>query len=434
MLRNFLILSPRFPPINAPDHQRVRMALPYLEQFGWRPTVLAVRPEDVEGVHDPLLERSLPAGLQVERVRALPARWTRRLGVGSLSFRAGRGLARVGRELLQRDKFDLVFFSTTEFPLMALGPRWFRDYGVPYVLDFQDPWVNDYYERHPEMRPPGGKFKHGFVQWLARRLERKTLLDAAHVICVSPAYPKMFRQRYPSLREDVFSVLPFAAGESDFANLGSGLVKQTVFNPKDGRQHWVYAGACIPNMALAVRSFFYALNKCLESAPDLRCSLRVHFIGTSYAPKGRATGVVTPLAAEAGLSEVVSEVTDRIPYFETLQCLADADALFIPGSDDPGYTASKIYPYVLARKPLLAVFHEASSVVEVLEQTKAGKVVSFNSADSVESLGKRIASMGWLLRPSAAATDWTAFEPYTARAMTRRLCALFEQALAGAKD
>ena len=42
------------------------------------------------------------------------------------------------------------------------------------------------------------------------------------------------------------------------------------------------------------------------------------------------------------------------------------DALFMPGSDDPAYTASKIYPYLLTRKPLLAIFNAESPALAVL--------------------------------------------------------------------
>ena len=62
---------------------------------------------------------------------------------------------------------------------MALGARWKQKFNVPSVLDFQDPWVSDYYERHPERRPPGGRLKYGVSQWLARRLEPRTVV-ASH--------------------------------------------------------------------------------------------------------------------------------------------------------------------------------------------------------------------------------------------------------------
>ncbi|NJM63821.1 MAG: hypothetical protein HC849_32625, partial [Oscillatoriales cyanobacterium RU_3_3] len=50
----------------------------------------------------------------------------------------------------QRSSSILVFFSTTIFPVMLLGKRWWQKFGVPYVLDFQDPWRSDYHRNHPD--------------------------------------------------------------------------------------------------------------------------------------------------------------------------------------------------------------------------------------------------------------------------------------------
>src|SRR5260221_72781 len=138
-------------------------------------------------------------------------------------------------------------------------------------------------------------------------------------------------------------------------------------------------------MGFALRAFFKALAAMVHKQPGLRQSLRLHFVGTDYAPAERAQKSVEPLAAEFGVADLVSEQPQRIPYFQALQCLLDADALIVPGSDDPGYTASKLYPYILARKPLLAVFHESSSVVSVLRATNAGTVVTFASEENLDS-------------------------------------------------
>ena len=43
--RKVLIVSPHWPPVNAPDLQRVRMSLSYYRQYGWEPVVLAVHPD-----------------------------------------------------------------------------------------------------------------------------------------------------------------------------------------------------------------------------------------------------------------------------------------------------------------------------------------------------------------------------------------------------
>src|SRR5882672_7859424 len=88
LTRRVLIVSPHFPPINAPDHQRIRMSLPHFAEFGWEPTVLAVSPEYVEAVEDRSLLRTVPESTRVIRTRAFPVKQTRHLGVGNLGLRA----------------------------------------------------------------------------------------------------------------------------------------------------------------------------------------------------------------------------------------------------------------------------------------------------------------------------------------------------------
>lgn len=427
-MRQVLIVSPHFPPTNAADHQRVRMALPYFEQFGWQPTVLAVRPEYVEGVQDPLLVRTVPDSVRVVRTKALPTKWTRKIGVGSLAHRARRQLRCAGEELLRQEHFDVVFFSTTEFPILTQGQRWRRRLGVPYVLDIQDPWVSDYYHEHRHQHRPGGKFKYAFSQWLARRSEPGAVGNADHIVCVSASYAEDFRRRYPQVPASAYTVLPFGAPELDFAILQKNNVTQSVFDPHDGYEHWVYVGRGGADMAFAVRSFFLALKRYLDEGRQSSSRLRIHFVGTDYAPGDRARKTIEPLAIEQGVQNVITEQTERLPYFVALQCLKDAHALFILGSNDPGYTASKLYPYILAKKPLLAVFHANSSVVDVLRTTGAGKLVTFEKEDDLNRVSSEIYEQWFAQLPATRpATDWNSFAPYTAEAMTRKLCDVFNK-------
>src|SRR5229473_8333679 len=388
--RHVLIVSPNFPPINAPDHQRVRMSLPHLEEFGWRATVLAVSPEYVEGLEDPLLLETVPGTTRVIRTRALSAKRIRRLGVGNLALRAFPFLKREGDRLLSTEQFDLVFFSTTAFPVMALGRSWLKRWGVPYVLDFQDPWLSDYFSDRAD-RPPGGHFKYGLSQKLARLLEPYSVKKASHIITVSPAYRESLLQRYLWLSSDRFTVLPFGAAENDFAVLRSFDFKQNVFDPQDGKRHWVYVGAGGTAMTFSIRSFFQALGRVRRNGGGRELeNLMIHFIGTDYAAGDRARETFRPVAAEYGVADIVNEMPNRIPYFEALKCLGDAEALIVPGSDDPGYTASKICAYVMANKPMLAIFHEDSSAVEVLRDAGVGTVVTFKDRTDVERMTNEI--------------------------------------------
>jgi hypothetical protein len=416
------------------------MALPYFAEFGWEPLILKINPDEQEGIKDPDLCRTVPAGTRTWEAGCLPLGLTKWTGLRSVGLRSYFHLARLGDRIIRQESPAAAFFSTTMFPVMTLGANWHKRHGLPYVLDFQDPW---FYERQ---KAEGGNplseaylgvrnasFKSRLTSRIAGVLEPLALRRAAHVVSVSPAYPVSLCARYPWLDAKYFTVLPFGAAERDYDHLRACPARQTSFDRSDGKRHWVYVGRGGADMAFALRSLFLALNRLFASHPELRSSLRAHFIGTAYAPKERAEKTVEPLALEAGLGDIVSEVTDRIPYFEALQCLLDADALFVPGSDDPGYTASKIYPYILAQKPLLAVFHAESSVAEILKKTRAGTVVEFQSGETVEAVSERILATRWLSAPNAQlpVTDWAAFKPFTAREMTRRLCEVLDKAARG---
>lgn len=433
-MRRVLIVSPHFPPINAADHQRVRMALPYLEQCGWQAHVLAVRPECIEGgVVDAYLSKTIPDHIPVTYTNALPAQHTRKVGLGSLGLRSFPYLLRAGNRLLQQQSFDLVFFSTTVFIAMALGPRWQSRFGIPYVLDFQDPWLSDYYQQPGAAPPPGGGFKYGFSQLQAKLLEPKTVQQSRHIISVSPAYPRTLQNRYPALPPEQFTVLPFGAPEADFHLLPSLGIKQTIFDPTDGKRHWVYVGRGGQDMALALRSLFLAIHTDRHQNPETWQHVHLHFVGTSYAPKGQAQKTVEPIAQELGVLDLVTEHPERIPYFEALQVLVDSDAIVLIGSNDTSYTASKLYPCILAKKPILAIFHGQSSVVNILRECQAGQTVTFKSADHPQdllpSLQPQLQGLLHLARGFQGDTNWAAFAPYTAGAMTATQCHVFNQCL-----
>lgn len=492
-----LIVSPHFPPTNAADMQRVRLLLPYLRLNGVQAEVLCVESSQVAAPQDDWLGQGQSSEVRVHRVRALGLCWGRIPGFGTLTFRALGVLRNCGDTLLSRGGFDLVFFSTTQFGLHVLGPRWKTKFGVPFVMDYQDPWVSDYYSQHPEVVPPGGRLKYAISSRLSRCQEPRVLRHCSGITSVSAAYPRLLQARYPWLdvveEKQIFFkqiasttpfsgargqesenvgircaalptesgassnfpvfetsisgppevgrhrlpslVIPFPGDRRDLDRIKLDGIRQHVFDPNDGYTHWVYVGRGGGDMALAVRSLFLAFQISINSQPATPTpslhALRLHFIGTSYAAAGRGKKTIESLAAEFGLERMVIEDTDRIPYSQTLRCLLDADALIVPGSDDPGYTASKIYPYLLAEKPLLTVFHEESSVLRLVREVGGAVGVSFRTGESPVEISQRIREL-WLdsgAFAKAVPLDEMAFEPYTAAAQAQQLGAFFQTVL-----
>lgn len=435
-MRKVLIISPCFAPINSADQHRVRQSLPYFEAFGWQPITLAVDPDRVEELRDPALLETIPTGASVSHVRAFDPRWTRKLGLGSLALRSLWFYREAGNRILERGDIDLVYFSTTKFPVAVLGAYWKRRFGVPYVIDMQDPWFTDYYHGRPKHERPA---KYWFSYRLDKYLEPVAMRRVDAVISVSDAYCETLRERYPeSIRPSSCAVIPFGGAERDFEMLDRIAPVNPIFDAGDGLRHVVYVGRGGHDMAVAAHAIAGALARGLETRPELFDRVRVHFVGTHYGRNGTGAKTIEPVGDEYGLAGRFEEHPGRVSYFTALGLLRDADMLLIPGSSAPGYTASKLYPYILSRRPILAVFQETSSVVDILRVTRAGELVTF-AADARagdEGLRQRVLETwaGMLARlPYAPNTDWAAFEPYTAREMTRRQVEVFDRVVDGAR-
>jgi hypothetical protein len=293
----------------------------------------------------------------------------------------------------------------------------------------QDPWVNDYYDKHPQVQKPP---KHGVASRLHRILEPWSMPAADGLVAVSGAYIDRLAERYPTLKGKPSMVLPFGAAPGDFGGVRQNRQPNRFFDPGDGKTHAVYVGRGGEDMWTALRLVFAALKTGMSESPELFQKLQLHFIGTDYAPADRSRKTIEPLAESLGVAGHVREHPQRVPYFEALQVLRDAHMLLLPGSDDPQYTPSKLYPYILAGRPLLAVFHEKSGACDVLRSTNAGSVAAFGNASEIAATQQLYGTWREVLsQPDATPqTDWQAFAKFTAREMTRRQCEFFDRILA----
>lgn len=436
-MRKLLIVSPYFPPGNAPDMQRIRMSLPHYRSHGWEPVVLAVDAEGQEGAREPDLVGTVPADVRVVRARALPSRWTRRVGVHNLGLRALGHLRRAGARLLAAERFDAVFISNTQFVTFLLGPAWKRRFGVPYVLDVQDPWRTDYYER-PGSRPPPGGWKYRFARLQARLFEGHCFRNASAIMSVSPAYLDDLRGRYPKLAATPSAVLRFGVSEADFAQAGAGRPASPPFRRDAGQRHLVYTGAAGPVMPHALLVLFEALRRYAAASPERARRLRLHFIGSSYAAPGRARPSVLPIAEASGVADWIEEIPHRVGFLEALRLQRAADALLLLGSSDRAYSPSKVYNYYLSGPPILGVVFPNSVMERLLEELSCAFLVRFDESGLRDAACAAIARFfdGVLdgFAPGELPTrDVAAFNArYSAAELTRQQCLLFDRAVGAA--
>jgi hypothetical protein len=101
--------------------QRIRMSLAYFEQFGWDAEVVAVSTEYTDVASDPLLLASVPGNINVYHVKALSKKTTTKIGLGSIALRSLYYYRKKVNALLKAKKYDLIYFSTTQFRYVSLA-------------------------------------------------------------------------------------------------------------------------------------------------------------------------------------------------------------------------------------------------------------------------------------------------------------------------
>jgi len=102
------------------------------------------------------------------------------------------------------------------------------------------------------------------------------------------------------------------------------------------------------------------------------------------------------------------------------------------GSEEAHYTASKIFPYLLSGRPILAIFHQASSVLEILRRSRAGLTVAFGADDPIGGKATEIRTALDALSSAgepAPPRDLHELSDYTAEAMTAKLAAVFDNVM-----
>jgi hypothetical protein len=427
-LKRVAIIAPDFTPSSLPPALRVRYFASHLPAFGWEPIIITTHPRHYEQPVDLANEQLLPPGLRVIRTEAVSPRFTRRVGFGDLGIRSLRQHWQALTQLHRAQKLDALLIPVPPFVPMILGRLAYQRLNIPYVLDYIDPWRTDYFKKLPKNQRPA---KWRFADALAGVLEPLAVRHAAHLIAVSQGTNDMVIANYPGFPRERTTEIPYGGEQIDADFIRQHPRPNTIFTPDDGLLHLSSTGHFNPVLRHAAEAFFDAVRLGLERNPDLFRRLRVHFVGTTYAANAADAYQVLPIVREKGVEAFVSEHPERLSYLESLQIMADSHSLLMLGNPSPHYTASKVFPYILSKRPILALFHEQSSVVRILAETQAGESVSFSAerplSAQVEAIYDKLLALISLPAGWQPLTRWDAFQQYSTRAMTERLAHVLDR-------
>ncbi|MFC4261278.1 hypothetical protein ACFOWM_00180 [Ferruginibacter yonginensis] len=421
-MKKVLIIYPHFPPSNLAGVHRPRLFAQHLPSFGWEPIILTVAEKFYEEAPDYNLVKLLPARLRIEKVAAMPV--TKPRLVGDIGLRGFLPLYKKAKAIIKAEVIDFIYIPIPSFYGALLGRRLHATTGVPYGIDYIDPWVHVF--------PGSNKVlsRHWLSTQLAKFLEPIAVKKASLITGVAAGYYKPVLERNPHLKtQAVVGAMPYGGEKADHAIVPSLSITPYLFTAEQGIFKMMYAGAMLPKAYEPLEAIFKAIsaNKAAFS------NVQFHFVGTGSRALDDQSYTIKPLAEKYGLyNSIVFEYPKRIPYLDVLVHLNIANGIFILGSTEPHYTPSKTYQAVLSEKPLFAVLHQQSTAVAIVRQSNAGVVLAFDGAAGVGTITADfithfMAYQQFASTYNIAQVDMQLFEQYSAKNVTAALANLLDK-------
>ena len=427
--QRILIVVSAWCPAMLADMQRARMLAWELPKLGWDVEILTPRASEVrQDVIEPDADGFFAAGIPVHEVGSVARGLFEALGSRTHAWRTWWPIRRRGRELLQKKRFDLVYFTTTTFNYFSLGPQWHRECAVPYVLDFHDPWVK------ATGRAAQGSLRTRVMTRFAERSERAAVVGAEGIVSVSPAYIEQLRKRYASaqprwLHSQRHAVIPFGARKEDWP---TGATDGPRSSAGGGPIVLQYTGAGGSIMARAFDLVCRAIGALREQRHPAALRLRIELHGTTYGWNAGEEKVLEAVALKAGVRDLVHEHPERVAYRRSLELLRDCDGALIVGVDDAGYMPSKLVGYALSGRPLLVSLHRQSPAYALCESMPGfAHAVWFDEHRDMPLADAARVVAGFVDEAAAGvpADREAMLEPFLAPNMARRHADLFESCL-----
>jgi len=402
---------------------RARHLTKHLPASGWNPIVLCVDEAYHEEKLDSGLAELVPPAAEIVKVSAIPASISRLIGLGDISLRGFMNLRMKLSRLLTTRSVDIVMITGSPYYPMLLAPTITQRFGVPVVLDLQDPWVSDWGASQRRIS------KCGLSHALATKLEPHALRGASFVTSVSETQNRQLLGRYPWLNKQRMAAIPIGSDPQEFEAIKS--VKNDRWNAMfvPSFIHVTYAGTVWPLVNPTLQVFLKAVAALRRASPQIYARLRLHFVGTTANPNDQTGYRVLPLAEAEGVEDIVHEVPQRLPYLDALSILKRSNVTLMLGSNEPHYTASKIYPYLMSGRPYLSLFHLDSSAHTVLTAAGGGLALSFSTAEDLASKVEVICEglRNIVVNPnSLGKADPTVYAPFEACASARQFANIFD--------
>ncbi len=383
-MKKILFITFYWPPSGkASMHWPLKM-IKYLPQFGWQPTVLTVN-KDTFSEEDSSFENELPKTLQVIRThfwdpfvlykKFLGKSPDDKLVASEALTKTDKSLtqrisiwirmnlfipdARMGwyfpgvseaRKILGNEKFDAILTNGPPHTTHLLGKKLSKEFKLPMVSVFIDPWVDISYYKNQ---------KRNFLTLkLDNYLEKSVVNSASKLVFVTKGLIKYFIKKYPSLKGKE-NLLYWGYNEEDFINING------CSDSANDEKIILHAGNIFDYQN--PKNFWLTIKKEIDGG----AKLKIKFVGT-VGPKIKSEIINNGL-------EQFTEYLGFLPYKEVIIEMCKADYLLVCATE-PRHVPGKLFEYMRTGNTIIAFGDGNEEVKEILQKTNSGML--FNYQDS----------------------------------------------------
>lgn len=403
--RKVLLIAFHFPPFKGSSGlERTLAFCRNLMHHGWQPMVLGAHPRAFQRISEERLG-DIPDYVRVERpfaldtakhlsIRrrhlrwmALPDRW-----VSWIFGAIPRGL-----QMIRQEKPKVIWSTYPIATAHLIGWMLHRLSKLPWIADFRDPMV-EYDQRTDQCAPANPTLRRARL-WIERLCAR----NAAYTVFCTPGARKIFVERYPDFPADRAIVISNGFDEASFAELDTTAEEKK--RPPNAPLTLLHSGVLYPGPDRDPLTFLTAVRQLVNESPEWRNRLRIRLRASGYTTKYSA------MITDLDLQEIV-ELAPSVPYRAALTEMTTVDGLLV----FQGYTSNpaipaKLYEYLRAQRPILALVDADGDTAALLNNLRVGTVLPIDDSDAIKKglktfLGNLDAGTGTIL----AAEEYKKFD------------------------
>jgi glycosyltransferase involved in cell wall biosynthesis len=407
MVKRVLMIAFHFPPMHGSSSiQRTLKFAEYLPQHGWEAVVLSAHPRAYAATRNDQLSDAFPVhrsfALDSGRHLALGGRYPWWLAMPDRWVSWWCSAVPAALRLIRRYRPQLVWstFPIATAHLIALSVR--RLSGLPWVADQRDPMTDHGY-------PPDPRTHRVFSS-----IEARAALRCSRMVCTTPGAVSIYQQRFPALPANRFALIENGYDEPDFG-------RATRYDKPDHRFTLLHSGVVYPSERDPV-PLFGALARLKAAAHIGKDSFRLIFRASGH------DGILYQHIAALGLQDIV-ELAPSLPYHQALGEMLVADGLLLlQGSSCNAQIPAKLYEYLRAGRPVLALTDQLGDTAALLRQHDGATIAPMDQQDAIA--GALLAFMsGSATSPRTSATMPGNIIDCSRAARTGQLASLFDQIL-----